>query len=51
MQVGEKERSKKRDYQNQMYELRASKLAEIDYNNKVQAQTETNKRIVSIDPI
>lgn len=34
-QVGEKEKTRKKDYQDYMYEQRAMKLAEVDYNRKI----------------
>jgi hypothetical protein len=46
MQVGEKERTKKREYQGQMYELRAAKLAEIEYSRKISEDNFRNKNMV-----
>ena len=34
-QVGEKDRTKRRDLQEKMYEERAAKLAEIEYTRKI----------------
>ncbi len=39
MQVGEKERGKRKEYQEAMYENRAMKLAELDYQKRIDDQT------------
>ncbi len=47
MQVGEKERMKKREYQEAMFEQRAMKLAEIDYKRKIDSDKVVNEQILN----
>lgn len=46
MQIGEKERSKKREYQETMFEQRAMKLAEMEYQRKIGDDIKRNKEIL-----
>lgn len=47
LQVGEKERMKKREYQETMFEQRAMKLAEIDYKRKIDTDKAQNEHILN----
>jgi len=42
MQIGERDRDKRRELQEKMYEERAAKLAEIDYTRKIQGEKQLN---------
>ena len=46
-QVGEKERGKRKDYQETMYEQRAMKLAELNYLKKIDTENVKNQEMLS----
>jgi hypothetical protein len=46
-QVGEKERGKRKEYQETMFEQRAMKLAELDYTRKIGSEQERNKELLN----
>jgi cilia- and flagella-associated protein 53 len=46
-QVGEKERGKKKSYQETMFEQRAMKLAELDYTRKISSENEKNQQLLT----
>ena len=48
MQVADKDRQKRRDLQEKMYEERAAKLAEMQYVKKIDTQKQENTQILSI---
>lgn len=41
-QVGERDRTMRRDLQDRMYEERAAKLAEIEYQRRIQGEQQNN---------
>ena len=41
-QVGERDRTMRRDLQDKMYEERAAKLAEIEYQRRINAEKSNN---------
>ena len=45
-QVGERERTMRRELQDRMYEERAAKLAEIEYNRRIEAEKQANKNML-----
>jgi hypothetical protein len=45
-QVGEKERGRKKEYQETMFEQRAMKLAELDYTRKIASENERNNEML-----
>ena len=45
-QVNEKDRGRRKGYQETMFEQRAMKLAEIDYKKKIQTEEERNKQLL-----
>lgn len=45
-QVGEKERGKRKDYQESMFEQRAMKLAELDYKRKIETENSKNNEML-----
>ena len=45
-QIGERDRTKRRELQEKMYEERAAKLAEIDYVRKIETDKQTNTTIL-----
>ena len=47
MQVGEKERLKKRTYQEEMYELRAEKLANMSYQKRIDDEKTMNVTLLN----
>jgi len=47
MQIGEKERLRKKEYQETMFEQRAMKLAEISYKKKIDDERTQNEKILS----
>lgn len=47
MQIGEKERMKKKQYQEEMYEQRAMKLAEIAYKKKIDGEKQNNEMLLT----
>jgi len=47
MQMSEKDRLKRREVQEKMYEERAAKLAEIDYQKKIQQTKSMNQTKLS----
>jgi hypothetical protein len=46
MQINDKDRQKRRELQEKMYEERAAKLAEINYIRKIDAQKNENHQIL-----
>lgn len=46
-QIGEKERLKRKEYQEEMYEQRAMKLAEIAYKKKIDDEKVNNEMILT----
>lgn len=47
MQMNERDRAKRREVQEKMYEERAAKLAEIQYVRKIEAQKIDNTKTLS----
>jgi len=47
MQITDKDRQKRRELQEKMYEERAAKLAEINYTRKIDNQKQENTQILS----
>lgn len=47
MQIGEKERYRKKEYQETMYEQRAMKLAELAYKKKIDDERTANEQILT----
>lgn len=45
-QIGEKERGKKKEYQETMFEQRAMKLAELNYTKKISTEQERNQQLL-----
>ena len=45
-QVGEKERGRRKEYQETMFEQRAMKLAELDYTRKIDSEHERNTELL-----
>lgn len=41
-QVGERDRTMRRDLQDKMYEERAAKLAEIEYQRRINSEKQSN---------
>ena len=46
-QVGEKERTKRKEYQETMFEQRAMKLAELDYTKKISYEQQRNDELLN----
>jgi hypothetical protein len=46
-QVGEKERSRRKEYQDTMFEQRAMKLAELDYTRKIDTENQRNQELLN----
>ena len=46
-QVGERDRTMRRDLQDRMYEERAAKLAEMEYQRRIQAEQTNNDQLLS----
>jgi len=47
LQVAEKDKSRRRGYQEEMYEQRAQKLAELDYTRKVKSEWQKNEEALN----
>jgi len=47
MQVNERDRQKRRELQEKMYEERAAKLAELNYVRRIDGQKQENTQILS----
>lgn len=45
-QVGEKERGRRKEYQETMFEQRAMKLAELDYTRKISSEQDRNQQLL-----
>lgn len=45
-QVGERDRTMRRDLQDRMYEERAAKLAEIEYQRRIQGEQANNDNLL-----
>ena len=45
-QVGERDRTMRRDLQDKMYEERAAKLAEIEYSRRIHEEKQNNKTLL-----
>ena len=46
-QVGERDRTMRRDLQDKMYEERAAKLAEIDYQRRINNEKQANQTLLN----
>ena len=46
-QVGERDRTMRRDLQDRMYEERAAKLAEIEYSRRINVEQNNNNQMLS----
>ena len=46
-QVGERDRTMRRDLQDRMYEERAAKLAEIEYQRRIGVEQNNNNQMLS----
>lgn len=46
-QVGERDRTMRRDLQDKMYEERAAKLAEIEYQRRINAEKQSNQTLLN----
>ena len=46
-QVGERDRTMRRDLQDRMYEERAAKLAEIEYQRRINVEQNNNNQMLS----
>lgn len=46
-QVGERDRTMRRDLQDKMYEERAAKLAEIDYQRRINTEKQANQTLLN----
>ena len=46
-QVGERDRTMRRDLQDKMYEERAAKLSEIEYQRRINAEKQSNQTLLN----
>ena len=46
-QVGERDRTMRRDLQDKMFEERAAKMAELEYQRRIKAEQQSNQTLLS----
>jgi len=46
-QVGERDRTMRRDLQDKMFEERAAKMAELEYQRRIKAEQQNNNTLLS----